>query len=98
MFLVRDVFQLKFGMAREAKEIWKEMAGLNQQATYGPSRCYTDFTGPSYRLIIETPFENLGEYEKQLTGAMAQEEWQKAYRRLVSLVESSYREILRVVE
>jgi hypothetical protein len=35
MILVRDVFQLKFGKAREAKELWKEGAKL--EAAHGGS-------------------------------------------------------------
>ncbi len=56
MFVVRDVFQLQFGKARQAREALEGFRELEGQP--GPSRILTDFTGQAYRLILEMEFES----------------------------------------
>jgi len=98
MFVVRDIFQLKFGMAREAKALLAEGMEINRKLGYGEGRVLTDFTGPSYRLILESTFNDLADYEQRLIGSMGAPEWQEWYRKAVPLIDSSYREILRLVQ
>ena len=98
MYIIRDIFHLKFGKAREAKELLGRMRAIGNDAGYPAMRCLTDFTGDAYRLVLESEFDSLGAYEKDMTEAMRTDEWQQEYRKLVPLVESSHREILRVVE
>lgn len=96
MYVIRDVFQLQFGKAREAREALEGFSSLGED-NEGPSRILTDFTGPSYRLIMEMEFESLADYEERLTSIMSTDEWRDVYGKFVPYVESSYREILRVV-
>jgi hypothetical protein len=42
MILVRDIFQLKFGRAKDALALWKEGAGLAQKYGYKIDRLLTD--------------------------------------------------------
>ena len=96
-FLVRDIFQLKFGHYRDAKKLLDEASSNKLLPEAAQTRILTDFTGDSYRLIFEEGFENLGEYELSLTSSMRTEEWQDWYERFKPHVERSYREILKQV-
>jgi predicted ester cyclase len=97
-FVVRDIFRLKFGHFREAKELLKEAMDKNMMPPESKNnRVLTDFTGESYRLIFEEGYDHLGDYEISLNSSMHTEEWQNWYERFKPHVESSHREILRQV-
>jgi len=100
MIIVRDVFQLKFGKAKDARASLKVgLAMLVQAGVGGKSpRLLTDFTGPAYRLILEGSYDSLADYERQLAAAFALPGWGESYQKFVPFVESSHREILIVVE
>ena len=52
--VVRDVFQLKFGKAREAVAVMKEGVAIHTRlATEGSARLLTDVTGRHYTLVLE---------------------------------------------
>lgn len=96
-FVVRDIFQLKFGQYRQAKKLLEEALEKNMLPDAKASRILTDFTGDAYRLIFEEGFDTLQAYETSLTGSMRTEEWQAWYERFKPLVEKGYREILKQV-
>lgn len=98
MILVRDVFQLKFGKAKEAKALAKEGSAIERKFGYGPSRILTDLTGPYYTLVMESTYDNLAAYEKVLKDALNAPEFSAWYQRFVPLVESGRREIFTIVE
>ncbi len=100
MILVRDVFQLKFGKAREAVAVCKEGMEVWRRAGLGsPLRILTDLAGPSYyTLVLESTFDNLAEYERQERAALAAEEWKRWYQTFVPLADSGHREIFTIVE
>jgi hypothetical protein len=62
------------------------------------TRVLSDFTGDSYRLIFEEGFEKLADYEQSLTGSMHKDEWQQWYELFKPHVESSHKEILKLVK
>ena len=97
MILARDVFQLKFGKAKDAKELWKEGVKINKEFSKIPFRILTDLTGKAYTLVLETTFDNLGAYENSMKNIMSAAEWKSWYAKFVPLVESSYREIFTIV-
>jgi hypothetical protein len=97
MFIVRDIFHLKFGHYRDAKALFDEAKSNNMLPDTSNFRLLTDFTGHSYRLIMEESFSTLADYEKSLSSGMNEEEWKKWYEKFKPLVESSYREILKQV-
>ena len=97
MFIVRDIFHLKFGHYKEAKSLLDEAKNKNMLFDAQNLRVLTDFTGDSYRLIMEAGFNTLADYEKSLGGSMNQEEWQQWYEKFKLNVESSHREILKQV-
>lgn len=98
MIVIRDIFQLKFGKAKPAMELFKKGEKMMKESMTGKYRVYTDFTGPSYRLIMESEFESLSSMEAEMQKDMSNTEWKNWYEEFKPLVDSSYREILRLVE
>jgi predicted ester cyclase len=96
-FLVRDIFQLKFGHFRDAKKLLEEAAEKQMMPEAQQIRVLTDFTGNSYRLIFEEGFDNLADYEVSLSSSLKADEWQQWYEKFKPHVESSHREILRQI-
>jgi hypothetical protein len=97
MYIVRNIFQLKFGHYKEVKDLLMEAEkkGLFPEAK--SKRILTDFTGDAYRLILEEGYESLGDFEKQLQSGMATNEFQHWYNRFKEHAENSHREILKQV-
>ena len=99
MVVIRNVFRLKFGKAREAVALMKQGIEIQQRAgmTY-PRRLLTDLTGPFYTLVLEITAPSLGEFEAIAPRFMGDKEFQANYQQLVPLVESGYREVFTIVE
>ena len=97
MYIVRDIFQLKFGHYKEAKMLLDEAYSHGLLPDAKASRILSDFTGDSYRLILEEGFDTLAGYEKSLVEGMQKPAWKKWYDRFKAHVESSQREILRQI-
>ncbi len=94
MFVVRDVFNLKYGMFKEA------MASIRQAVQQGllpekDVRILSDFTGDAYRLIMESSVESLAAYEKEMNEGMKDPRFQEFYSVFKTYVASGHREILR---
>lgn len=98
MIVVRDVFKLKFGKAKEAISLWKEGRDILKSAGHLPDRIMTDYTGTYYTLILETSFKNIAEFEDSLPHLFSNEKYQQWYQKFIPLADSGYREILKVVE
>jgi hypothetical protein len=99
MIVVRNVFRLKFGKAREAVAAIKE--GIAIQKRLGVDvhqRLSTDLTGPFYTLVLELTLPNLAALETTLSKVMADKEFQASYQRFVPLVESGHRDVFTIVE
>ena len=97
MFIIRDIFQLRFGEYKEAKALLDQAYSKGLLPEAKSSRILSDFTGDSYRLIFEEGYDSLGDYEKSLQESMAKDEWKKWYDKFKKHVESSHREILKLV-
>jgi hypothetical protein len=98
MILVRDIFQLKFGKAREALSLWKEGREILNKADYTVDRILTDLTGPYYTLVMESTYDNLTQYDKALSSESGSDEWKAFYQKFVALVDSGRREIFTIVK
>ena len=99
MVVIRNVFRLKFGKAREAVPLVKEGVAIQKRAGLNvSSRILTDLTGPFYTVVLELTVPSLGAYETEARRFMADKDFQANYKKLVPLVASGYREILTVVE
>src|SRR5215471_1845620 len=101
MILIRNVFQLKFGKAREAVAIVKEGVAIQKRALTGvdfSTRVLTDVTGPFYTLVLELTLPNLATFESFAPRLFGNREWQANYEKVVGLVESGHREVFTIVE
>ena len=99
MILVRDVFRLKFGKARDALAVWKEMAELGKRTGAMPApRILTDLVGPYYTLVMETTAKDLQAWEADMKKGMGDPGMHTLYQKFTPLVDSGYREIFTVQE
>ena len=100
MVIVRNVFTVKFGKARDAMEAYKEVVGIARQATGNsvPIRILTDVTGQNYTIVSELTFENLAAFEATMPKISGDPRWQAAYQKFTPNVDAGQREIFRVVD
>ena len=101
MVVVRNVFRVKFGKAKEAVALFKE--GIAIQKRVGANlnfstRLLTDLTGPFYTVVLEITVPNLATFETEAPRLMGDKEWQAVYQKIGALVDSGYREVFSVVE
>jgi len=95
--LVRNVFQLKFGKAREATALIKENEALFKKHGGAPTRYLTDLTGPFYTLIMEIAYQSLADLETSQKEIMGSKEFSDWYQRFIPIVESGRREMFTIV-
>ncbi len=97
MYIVRDIFQLKFGQYRQAKALMDEANEKKMFPEAKSQRMLTDFTGDAYRLILEQGHDTLADYEAHLQKGMNAGDWKEWYENFKACIESSHREILKQV-
>ncbi|ULQ55143.1 hypothetical protein KJS94_10875 [Flavihumibacter rivuli] len=98
MYIIRDIFYLHFGHFKAAKALMDEARSNKLMPEAKAIRVLSDFTGHSYRLIMEEGFSSLAEYEQSLSAGMGQGDWKNWYEKFKSHVAHSEREILKVVD
>ena len=101
MIVIRNVFRLKFGKAREAVALFKEGIAIQKRVGAGANfstRLMTDVTGPFYTVVLELTAPSLSAFEAAAPQLMGDKEWQATYQKTAAFVESGYREIFTVVE
>ena len=98
MILVRDVFRLKFGKAKEAKALVAEGRRIAQKVGYGAQRALVDLTGPYYTLVLESTHESLAAWERGLRDTQGAAEWGAWYERFKPIVESGAREVFTILD
>ena len=94
MYIVRDIFNLRYGMFKEAMASIRKAvhAGLLPEKEV---RILSDFTGDAYRMILESDVESLAAYEKEMNEGMKDPRFQEFYSEFKTYVSSGHREILR---
>jgi hypothetical protein len=98
MILVRDIFRLHFGRAREAVALAREGQAIETRFGYRTTRILTDVTGDYYTLVYESEFDSLADFERAITEGFQDPDWKAWYARFTPLVREGRREIFRVVE
>ena len=103
MIVIRNVFRLKFGKAREAVALFKEGIAIQKRVGAGAgldfsTRLLTDITGPFYTVVLELTVPNLAAFEGAAPQLLGDKDWQANYQKIGSLVESGSREIFTLVE
>ena len=82
MIVVRNVFQLKFGKAREAVAVMKEGVAIQKRlAAEGSARLLTDVTGRHYTLVLEMTLPNLAALEARRPGSLATRTFRRTIKR-----------------
>ncbi|MBL7743059.1 MAG: hypothetical protein JNN00_06230 [Chitinophagaceae bacterium] len=97
MYIVRDIFHLRFGAYKEAKALLDEAYSKGILPDAKSSRILSDFTGDSYRLVFEEGYDSLAGYERSLAESMGKAAWKKWYEKFKQHVVSSHREILKQI-
>jgi hypothetical protein len=98
MILVRDIFQVKFGKMKDAKDVWKEMLKVMPGQPGSRPRLLTDLTGQYYTLVLENTFKDLSDYEAFSRQEMSAAGVGALYQKFVPLVDSGRREIFTILE
>lgn len=98
MIVVRDIFQLEFGKAKEATALLEQGREALARHGYPAERLLVDLTGDSYTLVMESTFDDLASFESTIAAAGASDGWQDVYKRFTPLVRSGRREVFRIVE
>jgi hypothetical protein len=97
MYIIRDIFQLRFGAFKDAKVLLEEAYSKGLLPDARSARVLSDFTGDSYRLVFEEGHDSLSDYEKSLTDSMNKAGWKKWYENFKQHVQTSHREILKQI-
>ena len=97
MYIVRDIFNLKYGHFRPVKAMMEEAMKIGMMTKDRNMRALSDFTGDAYRFIMEMSFESLTDFEKELAKDMSKPEFQEWYKKFIEHVDSGHREILKVI-
>jgi hypothetical protein len=101
MIVIRNVFRLKFGKAREAVALFKESNAIQKRVGAGADfqvRLLTDVTGAFYTVVMEITAPSLAAFEAGAPQLMGNKDWQANYQKIAALVDSGYREVFSVVE
>jgi hypothetical protein len=98
MILVREVFKLKIGKAKEAKALYHEATAIAKKYGMPQGRAFTDLTGPYYTFVWEHNYKSLAEWEGSMTDSRGAEEWGAWYQKFAPLLDGGHREIFTVVE
>ena len=99
MIVVRNVFQLKYGKAREALAIMKEGVAIQKRlAADASARLLPDLTGRHYTLVLELTVPSLAALEATVPRIFGDQEFQANYQKTVPLVDTGHREIFTIVE
>jgi hypothetical protein len=101
MILIRNVFHLKFGKAREALALMKESLAIQKRVLADvdfSTRVLTDVTGPFYTMVLELTLANLATFEKHSPRLFGDKDFQAQQQQMMPFVESGYREVFTIVE
>jgi hypothetical protein len=97
MIIVRNVFHLKFGKAKDIKPIIEEAIGLMKNKGVKSVRAMFDLTGDSYTMVFESGHESLADFESKIQDMLGSTEWEAMYQKMIPLVDSAHREIYTVI-
>jgi hypothetical protein len=99
MIVVRNVFRLKFGKAKEAVALLKEGIAIQKRAGVEMNqRILTDLVGTFYTIVLELTLPNLSVLETNMPKISSEKDWHAYHEKFSALVESGYREICTLIE
>lgn len=95
MIIVREVFHAKPGMASQMVKVFKEMMGNGGP---GPrnTRIVTDLAGQFNKVVLETEYESLADFEKEMQEYAKSAQTRGSTSKHVDMYTRGKREIYRV--
>ena len=97
MYIIRNIFQLRFGAWKDAKALLDEAYSKGILPDVKSARVLTEFAGDSSCIIFEEGYDSLTEYEGTLRANHNKSRWQKWNTKFTQFVASSRIEILKQV-
>jgi len=97
MYIERNEFHLKFGMATEAKSQWKDF--LEKAVKENPAiraRLLSDLTGRGYTIVLELSYPTYAELEPSRCLLTRLPGWKAFYSRFIPLCEASHRTLYKL--
>lgn len=93
MIIERNEFKLKFGKAKEAIAIWKEIieSGTTAERKPPPIRMMTDISGDAYTIVMELKLKNITEINPKNYIWVTNPKFQELYQKFIPLCESAKR-------
>lgn len=95
MIVVRNVFKLKFGEAKQALALWNEYFS-DPDSIQSKYRLMTDLVGDFYTMVMEVYYEDLTAFQNESRNSN-DPKFGEFYSKFVAITESGYREIFSVV-
>ncbi len=98
MVIQRNVFHLKFGKAKEAIEIWKEILEASKKSNLGSAemRLLSDLSGDSYTLIAELHLKSFADLNPSQAIWATTPKFQELYEKFKPLCDSATREYYKI--
>ena len=98
MIIVRHVFHLKFGKAKEAIAIWKEIMEASKKSNLNSPemRLLSDLSGDAYTLVMELHLKSLLDMNPSQVIWATTPEFQDLYEKFKPLCESASKEYYRI--
>ena len=98
MIIEQNIFYLKFGKAKDAIAIWKQISEVlkNDGRFSIPVRILTDLTGSAYTLIIELNLRSYMDINPMTYVWKTNPQVHDLYQQFVPLCESARRELYKI--
>ncbi len=97
MIISRVVFNLKFGKAKEAIAIWKEIyAGAKKTVNPPQMRLMSDMSGTCYRIVHELHLKSFLNLNAVNAMWMNTDEIRELYKKFIPLCDSATREMYKI--
>lgn len=98
MIIEQNIFYLKFGKAKDAIALWKQISeALKKDGRFTiPLRILTDFTGPAYTLIIEMNLRSYTDINPLTHVWKTNPQVRDLYQQFIPLCESGHRELYKI--
>jgi hypothetical protein len=94
MFVIRETFTAKPGMASKLAKLLTEVLATTNQSNV---RVLTDYVGPFNTVVMETEVDDLAEFGKKQTEYMERTDIRERMKGYADMYQSGSREIYQVV-
>jgi hypothetical protein len=94
MYMIREVFTAKPGMASKLAKVFQEMAKLETRIRF---RVMTDAVGPYNTVVMEAETNSLGEFEKLMEDSPQMDKMREVMKGYTDMYLTGRREIYRLL-